>query len=378
MTKIRIGIIGVGIIAEQHLTKYREIEDCEVVAACDILPDRLASFCDRWNIPDRYESITELLQRDDLDVIDVCLHNNLHAPVTIAALHSGKDVYCEKPMSGSYYDSLRMYEAAQETGQTLHIQLAHIYTYETDIARKLIQAGELGSIYHLSSKGFRRRGRPYVDGYARKEFVNSEWSGGGALFDMAVYHISQLLYLTDNPEPLRMTGHVYQETELDPRRAEISGYDVEEFAVGMVDFGKNFSMSVTESWAVHMDGFEGSGIFGSQGGIKLNPFSFHSNRHDYQWNGTVDLQAARYREENVHPENLVYRESQRHLVAALQGKCELIPTADIALNTSLIQEGIYLSSQLGRQVTSEEVKATSESKSRVIPNLDYDLFNVKL
>lgn len=369
MKKIRIGIIGLGIIAEQHLSKYQSIEGCEVVAGCDIVPERLESVCQKYNIPSRYDSIAEMLKRDDIDAVDICLHNCLHAPVAIAALRAGKHVYCEKPMAGSYHDALEMYKTMQETGNKLHVQLAWLYTSGTAIAKSMIDSGELGHIYHVRSNGYRRRGRPYVDGYGRKEFVNSEWSGGGALFDMGVYYISQLLYLLDNPEPLRISGHVYQETDIDPKRKEISNYNVEEFAVGLVDFNKGLTMNITEAWAVHMNKFEGSCIMGSKGGLRLDPLSFHTNMNDYQMDATFDEGAAMYRDSTVFPERMVYRESQRHWIAVLQGECPLLPTAEIALNTQLIQEGIYLSNKLNRQVTAEEVKEMSRSNSRVIPNL---------
>lgn len=370
MKKIRIGIIGIGIIAEDHLKKYQGIEDCEVVAACDIDRARLDMMCQKYDIPYKYDNITQMLNRDDIDAVDVCLHNCLHAPVTIAALRAGKHVYCEKPMAGSYYDALEMYKAMQETGKMLHVQLAWLYTYNTKITKSMIDSGDLGHIYHARSNGFRRRGRPYVDGYANKEFVNSEWSGGGALFDMGVYYISQLLYLLGNPEPLRISGHIYQETDIEPRRKEISQYNVEEFAVGLVDFEDGLTMNITEAWAVHMDKFEGSCIMGSKGGIRLDPLSYHSNLHDFQMDSTFDQGAAEYRDSTVFSERMVYHDSQRHWIAALQGVCPLLPTAEIALNTQLIQEGIYLSTKLKRQVTSQEVKEASKSNKRIIPNLD--------
>lgn len=369
MNKIRIGIIGVGIIAETHLTKYQNIAECEVVAACDIDQARLDMMCEKYKIPDKYDNIARLLERDDIDAIDVCLHNCLHEPVTIAALRAGKDVYCEKPMAGSYYDALKMYQVMQETGKKLHIQLNWLYKYNTAIAKEIIDSGDLGHIYHVKSCGYRRRGRPYVDGYANKEFVNSDWSGGGALFDMGVYYISQLLFLLNNPEPIHITGHIYQETDMDQNRREISNYNVEEFGIGLVDFKGGLTMNITEAWAVHMNKFEGSSIMGSKGGIRLDPLSYHTNFHDFQMDSTFDQEAAKYRDSTVYPEKMAFRDSQQHWISTLRGECPLLPTAEIALTTQLIQEGIYLSSKLGRQVTAEEVKQMSKSNSRVLPNL---------
>src|SRR5438045_9116083 len=127
-----------------------------------------------------------------------------------------------------------MLETAKKTRQKLAIQLATLYSNETRAARELIDAGELGEIYHARSTGFRRRGRPFVDGYGTASFVQKRNSAGGALYDMGVYHISQMLYLLGQPNVERISGKTYQETDMDPKRRATSGYDVEELGLGFV------------------------------------------------------------------------------------------------------------------------------------------------
>ena len=78
LKKIRIGIIGAGQIARSHLMKYQEIPDAEVVAVCDINETILNQVCVEYNIPNRYTNFRKMLERDDLDAVDVCLHNNYH------------------------------------------------------------------------------------------------------------------------------------------------------------------------------------------------------------------------------------------------------------------------------------------------------------
>ena len=369
--KVKVGIIGCGVIANlTHGPEYQRLNDqVEIVAACDIDPEALNSFCDKFNIKKRYATIAEMLGDEEIQAVDVCLHNNMHAPVSIEAMRRGKDVYCEKPMAGSYVDAVAMLEAAEKYGHKLHIQLGQLYSPGAYVGKLLIDNGQLGHIYHMRSTGFRRRGRPYVDGYGKKEFVNSETSGGGALLDMGVYHISQLLYLTGNPHPQRFVGHTYQEIDMDPVRKEIAGYDVEELITGMIDFGDNLTMDLIESWAMHLDNLECSSILGSKGGIRLDPFSYHYTEHDVVFNATIDEFDLNFRSETVHPERLYYRSSQGHWLGALQGKCDLLPTAEIALNTQLIQEGLYLSAKLGRQVTAEEVISSSVSKNTEVIGL---------
>lgn len=361
MKKIRIGFIGVGQIAKQHLETYAKIKDAEVVAATDIDEAELTAVCDRFQIPNRYTDFREMLKRDDLDAVDVCLHNNYHAPVTIEVLKSGKHAYCEKPIAGSYLDGVSMLEAAKAYGKMLHIQLAFLYAQETKAAKALIEGGKLGEIYHARSTGFRRRGRPYVDGYGSINFVNKQIAAGGALFDMGVYHISQILYLLGNPEVGRISGRVYQKTAMDPGRQQLSGFNVEELGLGLIRFQNGCTLDLIESWAIHLNKFEGSSIVGSEGGVRLDPLSYHTTLCDMEMDGTFDLDGMTYRHHQLRDTEDAYDSSQHHWIAALQGRVDLLPTADIALRTMLISEGIYLSDRLGREVTADEVIEQSHS-----------------
>ena len=369
MKKVRIGVIGNGIIGEHHLATYAKIPEAEVVALCDINEARMNEMGDKYGVERRTANIGKLLLMDDIDAVDVCLHNNLHAPVTIEALRMGKHVYCEKPMAGSFADAQAMYDAMQETGKKLHIQLAGLYYKETKAAKRFIDNGDLGHIYHMRSYGFRRRGRPFVDGYATKEFVNTTTSGGGALFDMGVYHISQLLYLTGIPKLQRVTGHTYAEIAMDEGRRQESGYNVEELGVGLATYEGGLSMDFLESWAIHGQPFPPSSIHGSEGGLSLQPLVFHSRRHNLELDTTVDLDRMDYLDHTVYAAGAHYDNSQHHWVHALLGDCELLPTAKIALETSRVQEGIKLSQQLGREILAEEIPQLSVSRSLEIPNL---------
>jgi predicted dehydrogenase len=222
----------------------------------------------------------------------------------------------------------------------------------------------------MRSYGFRRRGRPYVDGYATKEFVNTDTAAGGAMFDMGVYHIMQLLYLAGLPKLERVVGQTYAQVEMDPARREISRFNVEELGCGFAHFEGGLTMDILESWAIHMAPFPGSMIAGSKGGICLSPFSYHTIMDDMEMDATFNLGAMHYRNDTVHAEREQYcNSSQGHWIAALQGLVPLLPTAKIALETQLIQEGIYISKLLGREVTADEIRKLSVSKALKIPNL---------
>ncbi len=359
--KIRIGMIGTGQIAKLHLERYQAIPGAEIVAATDINEAEAQRAAAKFNIPSVYTDYHEMLKRDDIDAVDVCLHNVLHRPATVAALEAGKHVFCEKPMAATYADAKIMFDTAHRCGRKLSIQFFTLFKRETRAAKELIDGGYLGELYHARSTGFRRRGRPYVDGYGSPNFVQKESASGGALYDMGVYHIAQVLYLTGNPHVQRITGKTYQKTPMDAARQKSSDYNVEELGLGFIHFDNDFTLDLIEAWAVHLGGMDGSSILGSKGGVRLDPFGYYQSIGDLDLDSTVDLEAAHFRWNSVRENGDAYESAQHHWIAALQKRVPLLPTDEIALNTMLISEGIYLSDRLGREVTTEEVVETSVS-----------------
>ena len=366
--KIRVGIIGVGQIGKSHVRNYTEncSEEIEIAAVADINEAEANRVAEQYGIETVTTNFRDLLAREDITAVDVCLHNNFHAPVTIAALQAGKHVYCEKPMAGAYIDAVKMMETARETGQKLSIQLATLYSNETKAAKVMIQEGMLGSVFHARSVGFRRRGRPYVDGYGTSSFVKKEIASGGALYDMGVYHIARMLYLLGNPNVLRISGKAYQEMDMDAGRRESSGYNVEELGMGFVRFDNDVTLDIVEAWAVNLDTLGNSIVVGSKAGLKLDPISFHQSIGDLDFDASVDMGGFDWRLHSLRENADAYDSPQQHWAAVLNGRVDLLPTAELALNTMLISEGIYLSNKLGREVTAEEVKEMSVSTAKQV------------
>jgi predicted dehydrogenase len=363
MTKIKVGIIGVGQIGKHHIAAYKKIEGAEITAVADINADEAKRVAETNAIPNWHSDFREMLKRGDIEAVDVCVHNNLHMPLVIEALKAGKHVYCEKPMAGAYRDAKTMMEAAKKAKKKLGIQLSTLFAAETKAAAILINEGCLGRIYHARSTGFRRRGRPYVDGYGAPFFVQKKFAGGGALYDMGVYHIATVMYLIKNPGVMTVSGNTFQETAIDEARRKKSNYDVEELATAYVRLNGGISLDIIEAWAIHLNSLDGAVIVGNKGGLRLNPFGFYKSEGDLDMDTTINMDNAKARWRSVRGAGDAYDGPQNHWIAALQGRVPLLPTAEIALNTMLISEGIYLSQKLGREVTAPEIEKNSKSSA---------------
>jgi predicted dehydrogenase len=172
-----------------------------------------------------------------------------------------------------------------------------------------------------------------------------------------------VLHLLGNPGVERVTGKTYQEVAMDEARRRSSGFDVEELGVGFVRLAGNVSLDIIESWAILLDGIEGSVVVGSEGGVRLQPFGFFHTAGHLDLNSTANLDAFAFRQHTVAGQGDEYDSPQAHWIAALQGRAALLPTAELALNAMLITEGIFLSEKLGHEVSAEEIRQASVSSA---------------
>ena len=349
--KLKVGIIGTGLIGKSHVRGYQSMrDDVEIVAVADIDESEAQRVAQEYDIPRVFADYRDLLKIDEIDSVDVCLPNFLHAPITIAALEAGKHVYCEKPMAKTGPEAVAMYETAQRTGKKLSVQMARVFSKETRTAKHLIEADALGNLYYIKISHYRRRGRPYVDGYATPHFVQREKAGGGTLLDTAIYNMARMVYLLDNPEIETVTASTFQELDMDETRRGESGYDVEELGTGFVRFKGGITMFVEEAWAANIDGGDGDRIMGSKGGIKLNPFAFYTDLYGMDADVTFDIDAYQRRMRSLGYMGDGYENSQQHVVWGLLGRVEMIDTGAIGLTVARITEAMYQSAKQRKEI----------------------------
>jgi predicted dehydrogenase len=359
--KVKIGIIGVGQIGKSHVNTYQKIKDAEIVAVADVDQAEAKRVAEMVGAKHVFTNFRDLLKMDEIVAVDVCLHNNFHAPVSIAAMEAGKHVYCEKPLAGSYVDALSMLDARKRTGKKLMMQVGTVFAKSTKAAKKLIDQGALGKIYYAKSSYYRRRGRPYVDGYGTFNFVRKEIAAGGALYDMGIYHIVQVLHLLGNPEVLTVSGATHSEVPMYEDRRKSGKWSVEELGLGFVRLAGGISFAIEEAWAINLGGTDGSKLAGSKGGITLDPFKYHTTLGDMEMNGEFDVDDADTRWHRCIKDWDAYDGCQQHWIAVLQGRVPLVDTAALGAQMMKIAEGIFLSQKLGREVTPAEIKKNSVS-----------------
>lgn len=372
---VKIGIVGAGNRGHQHAEEYASIEDADVIGVADI-DEEAANKLAEGHGAAVYGDYRDMLEDTALDVVSVCVHNNLHRPVTVDAANAGCHVFCEKPLAATYSDAKAMADACEEVGVELGVQNFELFSKETCAARRLIDEGKLGNTYYARGVFSRRRGRPYIDGYGTPSFVSKDSAGGGPVIDIGTYVLGQLLYLLGNAPVERVGGATFEHTDatydeslvgntsIYRDRLEESGYDVEDAGIGYAHLEDGSLLSLRTAWHMFLPN-EPSVVTGSQGGLQLEPFEFYTTMADYEATVSLDLDEFERRQGLLASEthyNIEGRNQFAHWINTVQGDTEApIPTGTLALNSMLIMDGLYLAHKAGQELTAEEITDRSQS-----------------
>jgi len=159
MKELRIGMIGYGFMGRAHSNGFRKVGNFfqleykpVLKAACARNEAAIKSFASTWG----YESVEtdwrKLIARDDIDVVDICVPNNLHAEIAIAAAKAGKMILCEKPLSMDGKQGEKMVAAIEKAGVPNMVWYNYRRVPAVTFAKQLIDEGRLGRIFHYRAK----------------------------------------------------------------------------------------------------------------------------------------------------------------------------------------------------------------------------------
>ena len=275
MSKYRVGIIGVGFIADyKHLEGLAANADlCDVVAFCDLEIDRAEKGKARCGTPDAYVTTDwhDVVNDENIDVIYVCTWNISHAEITCAALEAGKDVMCEKPMAVTGEDARRMVETARRTGRKLTIGYQNRLREDAQFIRDVVDAGELGEIYVAKAHAVRRRGVPTWG-----VFTDKEKQGGGPLIDIGTHALDLALWYMGNYEVDSVTGSVFEKLRDKPEGNPGGGWDpatfsVEDSAFGYIRMRNGATIFLEAAWALNVKDPREAAVtlIGTDGGAEI-------------------------------------------------------------------------------------------------------------
>ncbi len=351
MSKTKVAVIGCGTIANAaHIPNYMACEDAEIKYFCDIIPERATAAVEKYGCGIAVTDYHDILSDPEVEAVSVCTPNNVHMPITIDFLRAGKHVLCEKPPARTLEDVRLMQEAQHETGKTLNIGVVNRFNTHVNAIREMIAAGELGELYHVYVSFRAHRSIPGLGG----AFTNKDIAGGGVLIDWGVHYLDIVMYCAGDPKPLSVSGkafcklgdpmdsYVYRDMWAGPPKYD-GVYNVDDSVTGFIRT-EGPTITLNGAWAQnieHDDRF--IDFLGTKAGIRL------SYGGDFEVFTTKDGELVRYKPE-LDAKDMFHEEICSFIRCIRTG--ERLPShIDTVAITAKIMQGIYVSSDAGKEIT---------------------------
>jgi predicted dehydrogenase len=197
---LNVAIIGTGFMGKAHSNawerthKFFQLGIKPVMkVACDTEVECTSTFANNWGWENIETDWRKVVERKDVDIVDICVPTWLHQEIAIAAAQNGKHIFCEKPITLSYAGAKEMYEAAEKAGVVHYLNHNYRRAPAVAFARQLIDEGKIGTIYHW-------RGTYLQDWITDPKFpltwhLQKKFAGAGPHFDLNSHSVDLGRYL---------------------------------------------------------------------------------------------------------------------------------------------------------------------------------------
>jgi oxidoreductase domain protein len=190
--KFRAGIVGCGNIFPMHAYPISKNDNVDLVAVCDIKQERADAKAKEFSAKAYYD-YQEMIEKENLDVIHICLPHYLHPIVAEYAFSKGLHVMTEKPMSIYLRDAKAMIEAAEKSGRTLGVIFQNRYNNSTQLIYKALRDGRLGKVKSVRMTLAWCRSDEY---YSKSDWKGTwDKEGGGVIIDQAIHTLDLMRYM---------------------------------------------------------------------------------------------------------------------------------------------------------------------------------------
>ncbi len=351
---LKIGIIGCGGIAKgKHMPSLAKVEGVEMVAFCDIIPERAEAAKEKYGTADAktYVDYKELLKDESIDVVHVCTPNRSHSFITVDALEAGKHVMCEKPMAINSEEAKKMLDAAKRTGKKLSIGYQNRFRDDSLYLKQEAEDGTFGDVYYAKATAIRRRAVPTWG-----VFLDEYEQGGGPLIDIGTHALDLTLWTMNNYKPLYCVGTSYHKLNKDTDQGNMWGnwdpdkFTVEDSAFGFIVMENGATIVLESSWALNsLDVREAqTTLCGTKAGADMiDGLRINGIRQNRQYVFTPDFKVGGVAfNAGSKGESAADREA-RLWIDAVRNDTDPVTLPEQAYCVTRILEGIYTSAKTG-------------------------------
>jgi len=189
---LKVGLIGVGGISSAHIPAWEAMPDVELVALCDVRPEQMKDYESTKHC---YTDAVEMLDKEQLDIVDICLPTYLHADYAVMTMERGIHVLCEKPISLNAEDVERVYKTAER--MNVRFMVAHVLRFwrEYELLVELVKNNTYGKVL----SGWMSR-LNYCPGWSWDNWMKDEKRSGLVPYDLHIHDLDFLIYCFGSPQ----------------------------------------------------------------------------------------------------------------------------------------------------------------------------------
>lgn len=255
--KIRFAVIGQGHIGRRHAEMIRRNPNCELIAVCDILPKDKT---ENSSIKEKYYlSAREMLTANpEIDIVNICTPNGLHAQHSLIALEAKKHIVCEKPMALSTADCKAIIQKAKEVSKQVFCVMQNRYSPPSAWLKDVVSNNVIGNIFMVQLNCYWNRDERY---YKADSWKGKQNTDGGTLFTQFSHFIDVMFWLFGDIKDIQAKFNDFTHAKLT---------EFEDSGLVSFNFVNGGMGSINYSTAVWDTNLESSlTIIGSNGSVKV-------------------------------------------------------------------------------------------------------------
>ncbi len=256
MKKLNIGLIGYGFMGRAHSNAYLKVNrffDLEyqpvLKAVCARSADKVKAFADNWGWESVETDWRKLVERDDIDAIDIGSPNNTHRDIVLAAAKAGKMILCEKPLAMNAAEGLEMTEAVEKAGVPNMVWFNYRRVPAITLAKQFMDEGRLGRVFHYRAKYLQdwTISPDLPQGGAALWRLDADVAGSGVTGDLLAHSIDTALWLIGGVDRVcAMTETFIKERPLQDDPGTVKSVTIDDACAFLARF-KNGALATFES-----------------------------------------------------------------------------------------------------------------------------------
>jgi len=252
---LNIGMVGYGFMGRAHSNAYRRVGnffdlDYQPVlkAACGRNKKAVKAFADQWGYESTETDWKELVKRDDIDAIDICVPNDLHADIAVAAAKAGKMVLCEKPIARTAREGERMVKAVEKAGVASLVWYNYRWIPAVSLIKQVVDSGRLGKIFHYRANFLQdwTISPDVPQGGAGTWRLDVEAAGSGVTGDLLAHCIDTVMWINGPIKDLSAMTETFVKKRKDVGTGKMKDVGIDDAAAVMAHF-RNGSLGLFES-----------------------------------------------------------------------------------------------------------------------------------